>query len=263
MQRQVLDGVQLVLDGVQLALDGVQLVLDGVQLVLDGVQLVCGENSTMEKKEQTMRAGWASDPVHPNGHIYAEMALNLIEKIAPAMDGPGASVPETGREHGAQATGRRVRVAAADTGSRTAAAAMADKDATMAAAEAPTASSGNTTAGTAVMEDPDPDPAEFPTEVQPGKQEGRAVATRPLAKGAEGPAADRPEEAAAVVSAVLPEWADTATTKPPTVPLTSHVKFTEKCYPVPFFLFITQLMPVYSEFVYQNILDIRYCNVNS
>ncbi len=59
--------------------------------VLDGVQLVCGENSTMERKEQTMRAGWASDPVHPNGHIYAKMALNLIEKIAPVTDAPGAS----------------------------------------------------------------------------------------------------------------------------------------------------------------------------
>jgi hypothetical protein len=51
--------------------------------VLDGIQLVCGDNSSLEKKEQTMRAGWASDPVHPNGHIYAKMALNLIEKIAP------------------------------------------------------------------------------------------------------------------------------------------------------------------------------------
>ncbi len=26
----------------------------------------------MEKKEQTMRAEWANDPVHPNGHIYAK-----------------------------------------------------------------------------------------------------------------------------------------------------------------------------------------------
>jgi hypothetical protein len=44
----------------------------------------------MEKKVQTMRAGWASDPVHPNGHIYAKMALNLIEKIA-AASGPQAA----------------------------------------------------------------------------------------------------------------------------------------------------------------------------
>jgi hypothetical protein len=58
--------------------------------VLDGIQLVCGDNSSMEKKVQTMRAGWASDPVHPNGHIYAKMALNLIEKIAGAS-GPQAA----------------------------------------------------------------------------------------------------------------------------------------------------------------------------
>ena len=55
-----------------------------VAVVLDGIQLVCGDNSSMEKKVQTMRAGWASDPVHPNGHIYAKMALNLIEKVAGA-----------------------------------------------------------------------------------------------------------------------------------------------------------------------------------
>jgi hypothetical protein len=65
--------------------------------VLDGIQLVCGNNSSMEKKVQTMRAGWASDPVHPNGHIYAKMALNLIEKVA------GASGPH------AVATGGRKR----------------------------------------------------------------------------------------------------------------------------------------------------------
>ncbi len=59
--------------------------------VLDGVQLVCGDNSSLERKEQTMRAGWASDPVHPNGHIYAKMALNLIEKIAPASNMSEAS----------------------------------------------------------------------------------------------------------------------------------------------------------------------------
>ncbi len=59
--------------------------------VLDGVQLVCGDNSSLERKEQTMRADWASDPVHPNGHIYAQMALNLIEKIAPASNRAEAS----------------------------------------------------------------------------------------------------------------------------------------------------------------------------
>jgi hypothetical protein len=65
--------------------------------VLDGIQLICGDNSSMEKKVQTMRAGWASDPVHPNGHIYAKMALNLIEKVA------GATGPQ------AAATGSRKR----------------------------------------------------------------------------------------------------------------------------------------------------------
>lgn len=90
--------------------------------------------------------------------------------------------------------------------------------------------SGITTARTAVtvIVDPDLDPPEFQTEVQPGKQEGRAVSICPLASGAEGVAADRPEEVAAVASAVLPEGADTATTKPPTIPPTSRVKSTEK-----------------------------------
>jgi hypothetical protein len=59
-------------------------------VVLDGVQLVCGDSSNMEKKVQKMRAGWASDPVHPNGQIYAKMALNLIEKVAGAS-GPAAT----------------------------------------------------------------------------------------------------------------------------------------------------------------------------
>jgi hypothetical protein len=44
----------------------------------------------MEKKVQTMWAGWVSDPVHPNGHIYAKMALKLIEKVAGAT-GPQAT----------------------------------------------------------------------------------------------------------------------------------------------------------------------------
>ncbi len=45
----------------------------------------------MERKEQTTKAGWTSDPVPPNGHIYAKMALNLIEKIAPATAVPAAA----------------------------------------------------------------------------------------------------------------------------------------------------------------------------
>jgi len=32
--------------------------------------------------EQAVLAGWSADPVHPNGHIYAKMALNLLDLIA-------------------------------------------------------------------------------------------------------------------------------------------------------------------------------------
>jgi hypothetical protein len=51
-------------------------------VVIDGIELACGTGCGREKVEQTLRAGWALDPVHPNGHIYAKMALNLIEKVA-------------------------------------------------------------------------------------------------------------------------------------------------------------------------------------
>jgi hypothetical protein len=33
--------------------------------------------------EQTLLSGWANDPVHPNAHIYAKMALHIMEKVAP------------------------------------------------------------------------------------------------------------------------------------------------------------------------------------
>jgi hypothetical protein len=58
--------------------------------VLDGIELVCGAGCGREKVEQTLMAGWASDPVHPASHVYAKMALNLIEKVAlppPRQDG--------------------------------------------------------------------------------------------------------------------------------------------------------------------------------
>ncbi len=29
-----------------------------------------------------IQAGWGHDPVHPNKHIYAKMALNLMEKMS-------------------------------------------------------------------------------------------------------------------------------------------------------------------------------------
>jgi hypothetical protein len=51
-------------------------------VVIDGIELACGAGCGREKVEQTLRAGWALDPVHPTGHIYAKMALNLIKKVA-------------------------------------------------------------------------------------------------------------------------------------------------------------------------------------
>jgi hypothetical protein len=50
--------------------------------VIDGIELVCGAGCGREKVEQILTAGWASDPVHPASHVYAKMALNLIEKVA-------------------------------------------------------------------------------------------------------------------------------------------------------------------------------------
>jgi hypothetical protein len=50
--------------------------------VLDGIELVCGTGCSKDKIEQTLTAGWALDPVHPSSHVYAKMALNLIEAVA-------------------------------------------------------------------------------------------------------------------------------------------------------------------------------------
>jgi hypothetical protein len=51
--------------------------------VIDGIELICGHSYMKEKVVQTINAGWSSDSVHPSKHIYAKMALNLLEKIAP------------------------------------------------------------------------------------------------------------------------------------------------------------------------------------
>jgi uncharacterized membrane protein YgcG len=51
-------------------------------IVVDSVELICGNGYSHEKVAQTISAGWASDPVHPNKHIYAKAALNLMEKMA-------------------------------------------------------------------------------------------------------------------------------------------------------------------------------------
>jgi hypothetical protein len=54
-------------------------------VILDGIELICGFGCVKDRVEQTLRAGWASDPVHPNAHIY--VALNLLEKLSAASDG--------------------------------------------------------------------------------------------------------------------------------------------------------------------------------
>ncbi len=58
-------------------------------MVLDGIKLICGSGCGRDRVEQTLLSGWASDPVHPNAHIYAKMALNIMEKVAPNPSKPG------------------------------------------------------------------------------------------------------------------------------------------------------------------------------
>ncbi len=50
--------------------------------VLDGLELICGHGYNQEKASQVIQAGWGHDPVHLNKHIYAKMALNLMEKMS-------------------------------------------------------------------------------------------------------------------------------------------------------------------------------------
>ncbi len=50
--------------------------------VLDGLELICGGGYSGEKAAQTIQSGWNTDPVHPGRHIYAKMALNLMERLA-------------------------------------------------------------------------------------------------------------------------------------------------------------------------------------
>ncbi len=54
--------------------------------VLDGIELACGTGCGKDRVEEILRAGWATDPVHPNAHIYAKMALNLLEKLPAGSD---------------------------------------------------------------------------------------------------------------------------------------------------------------------------------
>jgi hypothetical protein len=63
-------------------------------VVVDSLELVCGSGYSQEKVAQRVNAGWVADPVHPNKHIYAKAALNLMEKMAnsrPANGGSGSS----------------------------------------------------------------------------------------------------------------------------------------------------------------------------
>ncbi len=53
-------------------------------VVVDGLELICGGGYSGEKAAQTIQSGWSSDPVHPGRHIYAKMALNLMERLAQA-----------------------------------------------------------------------------------------------------------------------------------------------------------------------------------
>jgi hypothetical protein len=62
-------------------------------VMVDSLELICGSGYSQEKVAQTISVGWAADPVHPNKHIYAKAALNLMEKMvnnkpAAASGGP-------------------------------------------------------------------------------------------------------------------------------------------------------------------------------
>ncbi len=50
--------------------------------VIDGLELIAGPGYNTEKAAAVINSGWAFDPVHPSKHVYAKMALNLLEKIA-------------------------------------------------------------------------------------------------------------------------------------------------------------------------------------
>ncbi len=56
--------------------------------IIDGPELISGSGYNTEKAAAVINSGWAFDPVNPSKHVYAKMALNLLEKVAPQnMDG--------------------------------------------------------------------------------------------------------------------------------------------------------------------------------
>ncbi len=51
--------------------------------IIDRLELISGSGYNTERSAAVINSGWAFDPVHPSKHVYAKMALNLLEKIAP------------------------------------------------------------------------------------------------------------------------------------------------------------------------------------
>ncbi len=41
-------------------------------VIIDSIELACGAGCGREKVEQTLKAGWALDPVHPTSHVHMQ-----------------------------------------------------------------------------------------------------------------------------------------------------------------------------------------------
>jgi hypothetical protein len=131
-------------------------------------------------------------PVHPNCHIYAKMALNLMEKIAPATDIPGAT-----------ATGNRKRTWSASY--------REDGESSGRFSQDPHGGGSGSGSG---------GPRQHGSRSSGQVEKTAAAATAATstsANRAEEAVVVRTEEAAAVVLAATPGGAVTASTKPPTV----------------------------------------------
>jgi hypothetical protein len=75
--------------------------------VLDGVQLVCGDNSSMERKEQTMRAGWAIAPSTLTATSTPRWRSTSSKKSRRHQMCPIPRQRAAESENGAPATGRK------------------------------------------------------------------------------------------------------------------------------------------------------------
>ncbi len=63
--------------------------------------MICGAGYNLEKVEAVASSAWITDPVHPSGHTFAKMVLNLLEAMAPCgkiTKGGGSSGRK--RKHG-------------------------------------------------------------------------------------------------------------------------------------------------------------------